>query len=468
MTVTKKDGIKVVINGKIFTANQNSLLSEVLLENGFITPHPCGGKGVCQKCKVKVNGRAELSCKYVITSDVNVELEVKNNILSQSGAEILQDGGKEDFELVLDLGTTTLAMASISKKEKKILQVIHSNNPQTAFGADVISRQEYAKTKGVSKMSQLVRAEISRMIHTFGKDGVEVLHVSGNTTMLHILLGVDPSQMGVYPYTPVFLDEKYIDGCEMGIDGVKTLHILPSVSAFVGADLVAGANYIGSPTEKKYSLLVDLGTNAEILLISKDEILATAAAAGPCFEGGCISCGMSAVDGAVYEFGDNGVKTVGDCEPKGVCGTGLVDVIAHLIRENVMDKSGYIKEPFEVCENVVITQGDIRQYQLAKSAIVSAILTLIKQSKADASQIQALYIAGGFSAKINADNAALTGLFPKELKDVCMPVGNSSLLGTAKAVFDGDDLNEIVRRSTFLDLSTNIYFSEQFLKNMDF
>ncbi len=456
--------ISISIRDQRIPAHTGELLSDVLFRHGYAHARPCGGKGVCGKCRVLVNGRPELACRYRLQSDVTVELCEEGEILSESGADMADGQGTE---LVLDIGTTTLAMALIDPEVGRIIRVLTANNPQRRFGADVISRMEHARAHGVSELTEMIRAEISRMIGELGGSR-EVLHVAGNTTMLHILAGVDPSPMGTAPYTPVFLEERWVSGASMGLPAVGTVRLLPSIAAFVGADLVAGLCHVGLPSAG-YRLLVDLGTNAEVILFSRDRILATAAAAGPCFEGANISCGMSAVPGAVYAYDEAGVRTIGDAAPRGLCGTGLVDVIAQLLRRGILDESGYLEdESFALCPGVVLTQKDIRQYQLAKSAVLSAILTLMQNNSVAFSNIDALYISGGFSTKINVDNAVLTGLLPRELRDVTVSVGNSSLLGTVKAACNSHALDGLVEKAQYVDLSADPVFSELFIEQMGF
>ncbi len=459
--------IKITLKDKVFYATKGEILSDVLIRNGFPHPRPCGGRGVCGKCRVLVNGRSELACKYILSEDIALEMDAEGEILSESGA-VTELSDTAMAELVLDIGTTTLALALIDKKEKKIIRVITSNNPQRYFGADVISRIEYSRKNGVSELTRLICDEVSRMISDIGAAGIETLHAAGNTTMLHIFAGVEPSSMGVAPYTPVFLDERTVNAGSLGIAGVKNVRLLPSISAFIGADLVAGISYVGMPKER-YRLLVDLGTNAEIILFSKEKIIATAAAAGPCFEGANISCGMSATKGAIYAYDGENVKTIGDGEPCGICGTGLVDIIAELLKTEVIDDTGYMEDgELEICPGVKLTQGDVRQYQLAKSAVYSAILALMARLGIGFADIDHLYISGGFAAKINIDNAVFTGLLPAELKNVCISVGNSSLLGTIKNVFENDSLSEITEKAEYIDLSSDANFSELFMENMIF
>lgn len=459
---------KVIINGETQYENDGTLLSDILIKSGKSVDHPCGGKGTCKKCVVTVNGRKVLSCQYIIKSDISVSLPDRGEIISETGAN---ETGKitDNLCYALDIGTTTLALALVSLDEGKIIKVITRTNPQRAFGADVMTRIDYCRKNGVEKINSLLISEINLMISDMSNETIEKLYVSGNATMLHLFFGVDCSSMGVAPYTPVFLESKCEKAESLGINGVETVESLPSIAAFVGADIVAGLNFVGMPGKGKHNLLVDLGTNAEIVLFSQKSALCTAAAAGPCFEGANISCGMSATDGAVYSYSKNEVKTVGDAPAKGICGTGLVDIIAELISNETIDETGFMEcESVEIAEGVSVNQADIRQYQLVKSAVYSAILTLLQMKNVSFDEIEKMYISGGFSAKINIENAVKTGLLPKDLAQKCVAVNNSSLLGTVKYAYEKNNIAIYTDNSTYVDLSANPAFSDLFIENMMF
>ncbi len=457
---------KVIINGKPTYAASGMFLSELLISENNATEHICGGKGLCRKCEVTVNGKKELSCQYKIISDIEVITNKIGTIYSETG--ITETAiHSEKLSFVMDIGTTTLALALVTADKKQIIKVITRNNPQRLFGADIMSRIEYCRKNGVSRLQQSLIDEINSMISAFNVQA-DTLYVSGNTTMLHILFGFDCSSIGIAPYTPIFLEEKTEKADKFGLTGVHTINSLPSIASFVGADIVAGLNYIKLPGNGKHSLLLDLGTNAELVLFSAESALCTAAAAGPCFEGANISCGMSATEGAVYSYFEHELKTIGNAPVKGVCGTGLIDIVAHLLKKGILDETGFMDDDFEISDRVTITKDDIRQYQLAKSAVYSAILTIMRIKDVKFTDIETLYISGGFSAKINIDNAVITGLIPIELKDKCTAINNSSLLGTIKYAFEKNSLNEICEKSNYIDLSSNPIFSELFIENLMF
>ncbi len=458
----------VKINNNTTFVKENTLLSDVLIKNNIPHEHICGGKGFCKKCSVLVNGKAEISCQYKVTSDITVEIPETGYNISESHINKAENLTKTRC-FCLDIGTTTLALALVSLDEKKIIDVKTATNPQRIFGADIMSRIAYCQKNGAEELKSILINEINSLITSFNIDTVNKMYVSGNTTMLHLFLGVDCSTIGTAPYTPVFLESKEVEAKSLNIQGVKTVKSLPSISAFIGADLVAGLNFVEAPKKDKFNMLLDLGTNAEIILFSETCVFCTSAAAGPCFEGANISQGMSATSGAIYSYTKNDVKTLNNTIPKGICGTGLIDIITVLLESNVIDKTGYMPcESIEIASNVFLEQNDIRQYQLAKSAVFSGIITLLKEKNISFNDIDKFYISGGFSTKINIENAVKTGLLPKEFKDKCIPLNNSSLLGTVKYSCEKNNLSQYLKNAEYYDLSLNKTFNNEFIKNMEF
>ena len=467
---------KVKIENNILSAFKGENLRDFLIKNGFYINSPCGGNGTCGKCIVKVNGEDVKSCNYVINSDISVNLPEKEDIFSNSWltekTDSLDNG--DDCILCLDIGTTTLELAKISVKNGKLLKAITKTNPQRVFGADIISRIDYCKKNSVAPLKNTLINQLNEMLKEIEISKPLPLFVSGNTCMLHFFFGEDASSLGAYPYTPVFLDEKTVSGQALGLENVTEVKSLPCISAFVGADITAGLNVVKKPQNNRYNILIDLGTNAEILVFSKDKLLSTSAAAGPCFEGGNISCGMSACDGAIYSFSidknrKKTYKTIGNSTPKGICGTALFDIIAELLKENIIDETGYMpQENFEIVENIFISQKDIRQFQLAKSAVYSALVTLMKIENISFTDIENVFITGGFSQELNINNAFLTGLLPKEAKEKIKALNNTSLSGTIKFALDGKNPLDEFKSIEYIDLSANSDFSESFINNMDF
>lgn len=453
--------------------NNGTLLSDALLAEGFYVDHPCGGKGKCGKCTVNVDGKELLSCTYPVRNDIVVHLPVTSEIISVTGADQTGAVGK-NLVLCLDIGTTTLALALVNCDTKKIISVVTATNPQRAFGADVISRIDHCNKNGITELHSTLAFAVStlidRLLNDFSIDKVDKMYVSGNTTMLHTFLGVNCTSLGVAPYTPVFIDEKTVDAKSINLDRVKYITTLQGISAFVGADIVAGLGYVGMPENGRYNLLIDLGTNAEIVLFDQNITYATAAAAGPCFEGANISCGMTATNGAISAyFADGTFDVIGNNEPKGLCATGLIDFVAEMIRNETIDESGFIEDDeLQVAFGVTLTQKDIREFQLAKSAVNSAILCLLNKAGISFDDVDKMYVAGGFSASINKNNAAYVGLIPAQLVEKFVAVNNSSLLGTVKKATENTNLNAFTDRAEYVDLSADPNFSDLFFENMAF
>ncbi|MBO5213761.1 MAG: DUF4445 domain-containing protein [Clostridia bacterium] len=446
------------------------LLSDLLADHGYFVPHPCGGRGTCKKCTVLWNGTEVLACRTVLSKDATVVLPDKEKISTVTGGEETARL-TENVCLCLDIGTTTLALSLVSKDEGKIIRTATAPNPQRAFGSDVISRIDHCMKNGAEELQKVLLSTLSELINgllsAFGLTEIDVMYVAGNTTMLHLFFGVDCSSLGVAPYTPVFLESKEASGESLDLSAVKTVVSLPGISAYVGADIVAGIHSIGLPKDK-YRILLDLGTNAEIALFNDKKILCTAAAAGPCFEGANISCGMSASEGAVCAYSPDGeITVIGGGEATGLCATGLIDVICEAVRREDIDETGFLEDdPLQITEKVSLTGQDVREFQLAKSAIRAALECLIHREGISFDEVEGLYVAGGFSAGLKVRNAASVGLIPEELADKFKGVNNASLLGTVKYAVDPTlpDLNG----AKYVDLSADAEFSNLFMEYMMF
>lgn len=460
---------KVTVNGKPLFCEDGAVLGEVINSSGTALHHPCGKKGICKKCTVTVNGKEELSCQYKVYSDVDVRFSEDIKIASDSGIELTYDPSSEQC-FVLDIGTTTVALALIDKKSGKAVSVITEPNPQRSFGADVISRIEACKKYSVTALRDVLINKINTMLGEFPENTADEIYAAGNTVMLHIFTGESPVSMGTAPYTPVFLEERIFSGEEAGLRDIKTVYTLPGISSFVGADIVAGLNCTEKPEKNKYCILVDLGTNAEIVLFSENRYICTSAAAGPCFEGVGIECGMNAASGAICEYNSAlSYRTIENAPARGICATGLIDIIAVLLKNAIIDETGYTEtKKFRITGDVFISDKDIRQFQNAKAAVCAGILTLIKASGISCDNIDKVYISGGFASEMNIDNAVITGIIPKELKDKCIALRNTSLAGTIKYACEKKPLAEITDNARYEDLSQNKDFAELFIDNMLF
>ena len=450
-----------------------ALLSDLLARFGYIVPHPCGGRGTCKKCTVLLDSNPVLACRTTLSEDAQVTLPEAESLVCITGTQET-DRLTEHVCLCLDIGTTTLALALVSLDEARIIRSISAPNPQRAFGADVISRINHCMKYGPKALQTIllerVREMIVSLLSAFSLSGVDTLYAAGNTTMLHLFFGVDCSAMGASPYTPAFLDARVQSGASLDLPNVSSVVSLPGISAFVGADITAGMEYIGLPSEGKYNLLLDLGTNAEIALFNRESILCTAAAAGPCFEGANISCGMSASPGAICACAEDGTcSVIGGGKATGLCATGLIDAIARGVKQELIDETGYLEDdPLPVGDGVCLTGRDIREFQLAKSAIRAAMECLIRRAGISFSNIERLYVAGGFSAGLNIENAAYVGLIPDALKAVFIGINNASLLGTVQHACNEKKRDLPLAHAQYVDLSADPLFSQLFMEYMMF
>lgn len=457
--------VTVVVDGEQRMVEAGTRLSTVL-----DIEQPCGGRGTCGKCKVTVDGEAVLACQYTVTADIRVQTARSSQVMSETGT--VSDGRMTDHCcFVLDIGTTTLALALVSLDERKVVKVLTADNPQRRFGADIITRIDCCRQYGIAPLHDTLTTAINRLIERMGTTA-DTLYAAGNVTMLHTLFAVDCSSIGVAPYTPAFLESRTESAETVGISGVNTVVSLPSVASFVGADIVAGLHLVGAPAKGRYDLLVDLGTNAEVVLFSADGGVATAAAAGPCFEGANIRCGQSATAGAVCAFrlqdGAPSYETVGGKAATGICGTGLIDLIAELLAGGIIDETGYMEADYVLCDGVYLSCDDVRQYQPAKAAVYAAILSLMKTENIGFDRIDRLYLSGGFSANIRVDSAVRTGLLPAELADRVVVLNNSSLQGTIRYACEGGDLKRIADTVRYVDLAASPYFADLFMEQMMF
>lgn len=460
---------RISIDGKTITAQKGLNLGQVLAEHGYDFAMPCGGKGICRKCKIVVDGKEVLACRYIIAGDINVALPEASKILTADDED--KNIKAEKCYIAVDIGTTTIAVALVDSKSKKVIKKKSFDNPQKVYGADVISRIHYCHTNGTANLTKVLRERISKELTGFADKDTEIQHIyfSGNTTMLHTLTGEDCSSMGFAPYTPKFLCSKTMSAKELGLVCDCPATTLPSIAAFVGSDILAGLLTLPCPAKGKYNILIDMGTNAEVVLFDKDSYIVTATSAGPCFEGANISCGMTATDGAIKHFTyPDKIQVIGDTEAKGLCGTGLIDAVAELYKAGIIDYTGYMEQDYEIADGVALTKEDIRQYQLAKSAIRAGVEVLLEEKGTTKQSIDTVYLAGGFSGFINIHNAVAGGLIEKAYEYKCKCIGNSSLAGCVIYPDNKDKSNDIIKKAEYVDLTQKESFSQKFIEYMFF
>jgi uncharacterized 2Fe-2S/4Fe-4S cluster protein (DUF4445 family) len=392
--------------------------------------------------------------------------------------------------IAIDIGTTTLVFHFILLSTGALIETHTTLNPQAIYGSDVISRINYCilNPEGLKILqSEIIKAINSQIVNFARKsniitDDIVKIGICGNTTMLHILLGVNPAPLAYSPFTPVFTEERVMKASEMKFDCNHhcEVKVLPSLSAYIGADIVAGIASLNPDPGHINSLFIDLGTNGEIALITPGRIHCCATAAGPAFEGANIEHGMGAVQGAIKSFyGPGNYQTIGDSRPLGICGSGLTDVVASLIEAGHIKSDGYMESNFIIASpeesgtpvGIYLTPKDVREIQLAKSAIASGINILVQRAGLSIPDIDALFLAGGFGNYVDTESAVKTGIIPYQLRDKIIPVGNTSgtgaLLSVKSVAFDGI-VDDILSRMSYYELSGDDDFVLQFAMNMEF
>ncbi len=476
-------------------------LLEVLTRLGYDINAVCGGNGSCYKCKVKIikpfikttlkeqtalsdkeiNAGIRLACGITLHEDTEIEIlhNGKMEVLeaaSLSGS-IADKNGK--VRAAIDIGTTTVVIALIDENAS-VIATVGEKNKQAPFGADVIARVKYVVGGGLAKLHSVITKQINTMLNELtalhNVKTITDITVAGNTAMLHLLYGRDCSGLGFFPYEAEFLASQTVNGLDLGLDFDVPVRSLPCIASFAGADLTAGIVSEWTDSEK-YTLLIDLGTNAEIALFNTNKIFVSSAAAGPAFEGASIKQGMGATPGAIcsYELvnGNGRVQTIGNKVPVGICGSGLIDIAAELLKNNLLEDTGFLLtgKSFELCDEVSIYAEDIRELQLGKAAIAAAIDMLIISAKLTMDDIERVLISGGFGSYINPGNAALIGLFPGELRKKTAAAGNSSLAGCIQcAAFSNKKAlaEKIAANAEYLDLAGSVEFADRYVEHMMF
>ncbi|MBR2616750.1 MAG: DUF4445 domain-containing protein [Clostridia bacterium] len=473
--------LRIVYDGieKVIPFLKGDTLLSVLRKNGYEISANCGGNGTCNKCKVYLmegeNVTAVSSCKTLAKAGMRVIVPSVRGEGLVTDAKTQTDG-ESGIGLALDIGTTTLAFYFVDFATGETLKRVSCLNPQSAFGADVISRVEYATAHGVNELTQVLKIRVNGVISAFHEEfhkPVKRLAVTGNTVMLHIFAGEEIASFGKYPFTPVFLESRTL-GAELGYRAEEVL-LLPSISPFVGADITCGA-IATRLTQSGTNLLVDLGTNGEMLLSHQGKLYATSVAAGPAFEGAGISCGMGGVEGAISQIrGENGafsITTVGNVPPKGICGSGLVDGVAYLLKQGVIDETGAFQteeDRFTFAPAVSLTAGDVRAFQLAKSAVRAGIETLLKV--ANITQVDRLFVCGGMGFYLDKDSAVTVGLFPESMREKIVSAGNTAGLGAKACLLSKkarENACEIATSAEVVSLSNRADFTELFMEHMFF
>lgn len=494
---------------------------------------PCGGNGTCGKCRAKITGDISvmderenaflseeeksagirLSCMCRLYGDFEIDIQYGNLCvqtdfegLSYTLLPMVKDKGRASLGLAADIGTTTVALYLCDLKSGKILATRGFRNPQSAYGADVISRiDKIMKDKTVLAAQQKLIADAIReaskdMCASVGRSETDIVSAvfCGNTVMQHIAAGIDPSTIANAPFiAPTLFGEEY-DAFALGFLKNKEafVYFAPCFASYVGGDIACGMIATGLDACRERVLYIDVGTNGEIGLATETGLYFCSAAAGPAFEGAHIACGMAGVSGAVSEvFMENGkllYRTVDGADAVGICGSGIVDAVAVMLDAGLLDETGcivekdeagkyasYIEEdedgnPIFVLDkekNIYICGRDIREIQLAKAAICAGVDTLLHEAGISYASLSRVVIAGGFGSHLRAESICRIGMIPPIEREKMSFVGNAAGAGAVSILLGAEPraaARTICEKSEYTELSKNAYFMEKYIDEMMF
>ena len=485
-------------------------LHALLFQSGVHLQMPCAGNHTCGKCKVRCSGAlspmtaeesaflspqertdgVRLACFAKAIGDVTVSIsEATTSTLS---AVSLPEHalGRRGWGLAVDIGTTTVAMQLYQLETGALRGEALGGNQQDRFGADVISRIEFSNQQGGELLQESIHSQLEAMaascMEQAGIRQLDTAVITGNTTMLHFWEKLDPRGIAVAPFTPVSL---------FGAPGKEAIagtspYLPPCLGPYIGADITCAVLSSGLMTRPdETALLIDLGTNGEIVLFHQGRLYCASTAMGPAFEGAGLSCGMQAAPGAVSavsleEDGSLSTTVIAGGEARGICGSGVLDAVSVMLEQGTLDESGLLCEssPNVTVWNgesawripgtsVHLTQKDIRQIQLAKAALCAGIQTLLETASLEPEQVHRLYIAGGFGHYMNLRSAARVGLFPPSLAPKAYVLGNAALAGAVTLLLDPaflESLADIQRCAQEIPLSGNSIFSDSYIDNITF
>ncbi len=492
--------MKLYIDQNEYDFTPGETVMDVLRRNGIHLSAPCGGKGTCGKCCITINGRVALACRTAAEDEMTVHLLREDAVaVVEEGikgeVDITIDAGHKELGIACDIGTTTVVCHLIHLSTGARLATVSGANAQKLWGADVISRIQAASEGALKELQNAVISQISGFIdelcHSTGKEKKDItaMTVAGNTVMCHLFSGLSPESIGKAPYEPLSLfgDVQQAEGLGLGFDG--HVYIIPAISGYVGGDITAGVLACGMDG---VSLLMDVGTNGEMVLCHNGRLLCCAAAAGPAFEGAEITCGATARAGAVSSVkvrdGRLELTTIGGVRPNSICGSGLIDALAAMLTLGAIDETGRLldedetevpqflrqvdgEDVFALTDDasVYITQKDIRKLQLAKAAIAAGAGVLLDEAGIDEDQIERVLLAGGFGSRLDPGSAAAIGLIPSGLLPVTQSVGNAAGEGAVMALLSlsaRDELTRIQSKMEYIELSTHKGFTDRFVDKM--
>lgn len=466
-------------------------LREVLFEAGV--EFPCGGRGRCKGCRVKVlrgalsptpddlaafDGEAiaqgwRLACRHKVCGDLELELaQWEMTVLGDESAFAFVP--REGLGIAVDLGTTTIAAQLLDLSSGNVLAVETALNDQARHGADILSRAEFALNGGQGELQRLIREQIGAMAARLlaNAAGPAKIVLVGNSVMHHLFCGIAIDPLTTHPFAPDHPEAMRFNAAELGWTMQGDVTFLPCIGGLVGSDILAGVIATGLADREALTALVDLGTNGEVVVAKGGRLLCTSTAAGPAFEGARISQGMRAATGAISDVtvvGDDvSCGVIGGGSPCGLCGSGLVDAVAAGLQTGVIESNGRMAKPWTLADDVTLTPWDVRELQLAKAAIAAGLRILTERFEEKVADIAELHLAGAFGNSINRLSAHRIGLLrlpPERIR----PAGNTALKGAKLALFaEPESWNEMARKIEHVALKDDPAFEDAFVEEMKF
>ena len=568
-------------------------IMDALIEADLSIDAPCGGRGVCRKCRVDIvegtERRSVLACMTKVESDLVVDISkqdeghrilmggisrsvnlmpavrafvveipkpttkdlrscwdrTKDAVAEKAGVPVesikpdpaivsgiydtltannfkvetiifdneivsVRAEGSPLLGLAFDIGTTTIAAYLVDLRSGEDIAQTSMLNPQVKYGADVIMRMKYSIENGLEGPTTAVREALAELtekalaIANASPENVFVVTVVGNTCMHHLFSGILPSSLAYAPYTPAISEPMCLDAADYGfkIAPKAKLILLPNIAGFVGADTVGASLAAEMDNKDELTLLIDIGTNGEMVLGTKDKLVACSTAAGPAFEGALISCGMRGADGAIDHIklveGKLDYSVIGGGTPQGICGSGLIDLLSELIRVGIVESGGRIVEADELdgtdCEcykdnivsvdgqrafliykghknEVYFTQKDVREVQLAKGAMAAGIEMMSDFLGVNSEDIKSVMIAGAFGSYMSPKSACGIGLIPPVLESKVVAIGNAAGQGAKLALISRKEFERAVKMAkeiNYLELAADPKFQDVFVDMLEF
>lgn len=466
-----------------------------------------------QKPELPFNRRIAINLPQVLHQanfKVTVVLDGNSVVAVEPG-----DTDERSYGLAIDIGSTTMVVYLLNLSNGSVIDSGAVTNPQRVFGADVISRITYASQgrEQLTQLQKMVVEGLNRIIvelcrkQAIDKEEIYQAVVVGNTTMSHLFLGIDPTYLAPAPFIPVFRKTVEVEAYELGLDILETGHVivLPNVAGYVGADTVGVMLAAKVDQLTGYTLALDIGTNGEMILAGNDRILTCSTAAGPAFEGAQIKHGMRAAEGAIEIVTINDdveIAVIGEALPQGICGSGLIDAIAEMAKAGVINKTGRLatrskeleklpislqrrirtaeegsefvlvwKENTATGEEIVLTQRDIRELQLAKGAMRAGIEILMKEMGIEKTHLDRVFLAGAFGNYVKKESALGIGLLPPLPINKISAIGNAAGVGAEIALLSASERKRatvLADRAEHIELSTRMDFQAEFINAMAF